>query len=66
MINENSANIMEYINLWNKLEDKSPLFARIFNTYWNTPEGSHSILMEFSDIINLQDIVNIVGSIPEL
>ena len=44
---------MEQIEFWNKLEEKSSLFARIFNTYWNTPEGSHSILMEFSDIINL-------------
>lgn len=44
---------------------ESPHHVKVLGTYWNSPEGCVSIVMEHSNGGSLQNLIESVGTIPE-
>lgn len=56
---ETRKNMKEWISLWqSKLQGKSPVFVKVLGTFWNSPEGNVSILMELMNAGSLNVIIN--------
>ncbi|KRX03384.1 Protein kinase-like domain [Pseudocohnilembus persalinus] len=57
--------LKEWISFWqNKFKD-SDLHIKLYGSFWNTPEGCVSILMEHLDGGSLQNLLESVGCMPE-
>lgn len=43
----------------------SEVFAKVHETFWNSPEGCVSVVQDWAAKSSLQNLVNLVGALPE-
>lgn len=58
-------NLREWITLWQNIENSPQNLVRVHSTFWNTPEGCVSIVMDYLAGGSLQNLLESVGSLPE-
>ncbi len=65
---EYRKNLKEWVMYWQNVvtgqADKSKIFVKVYDTYWNQPEGKVSILMEYLNAGSLNDLLNVTDSLP--
>eukprot|EP01017_Pseudomicrothorax_dubius_P031617 TRINITY_DN4055_c0_g1_i3.p1 TRINITY_DN4055_c0_g1~~TRINITY_DN4055_c0_g1_i3.p1 ORF type:complete len:467 (+),score=74.50 TRINITY_DN4055_c0_g1_i3:37-1437(+) len=50
---------------WQRISSESIQLTKVNEIYWNTPEQHVSLLAEFMNAGNLEDIIETVGAVPE-
>lgn len=58
-------NLKEWIYFWQNNLNQSEQHIKIYNIFWNSPEGCASILMEYAVGGSLQNLLESLGTIPE-
>ncbi|CAD8112638.1 unnamed protein product [Paramecium sonneborni] len=58
-------NIKDWISFWQNKCSNSIQHVQIYSTFWSTPEGYVSIVMEYMNGGSLQNLLESVGVLPE-
>lgn len=65
LANRNMREILkEWITRWEK-HCNSEQYIRVHETFWNSPEGCVSIILDFAANGSLSNLLNSVGGLPE-
>lgn len=57
--------LLEYIRNWQKLQKRCPYLVSVNSTFWNSPEGYVSVVMEYLGGNSLGKVIECVGGLPE-
>lgn len=57
--------LVEWMNKYQSVQNKSDRLCHLYNSYWNTPEGCVTILMDHCNANSLQNLLESMGSLPE-
>ncbi|CAD8194675.1 unnamed protein product [Paramecium octaurelia] len=58
-------NLKDWISFWQNKFANSNLHVQVYATFWNTPEGYVSIVMEYMNGGSLQNLLESMGFLPE-
>ncbi|KAM3142315.1 hypothetical protein pb186bvf_005485 [Paramecium bursaria] len=58
-------NLKEWISFWQNKFGNSGLHIQVYSSFWNTPEGYVSLVMEYMNGGSLQSLFESIGFLPE-
>lgn len=58
-------NLLEWLGKWQSIQARYDELVNVCATFWNTPEGCVSVVMEHNRGDSLQQLIDSVGAIPE-
>jgi len=65
ILNSNWQELKETIENWKLKQAKSSHFLKIHQTFWNSPEGHLSIVIDHMNGGSLRKLSEFIGNIPE-